>query len=175
MRKKKFLSVLMAGALLLGLVGCGEESAGSTVATAAPTEAAVTAAPTETEAARDNSVTAFVGTTIFEESLDPIKGGMSYGYPFINNALVRVNPDSQYVGDLATDWTVSEDGLTYTFNLRQGVTFSDGSPFTAEDVVFTYETVMANPANNENVDLSCLESVKAEGDNQVIFQLKTAY
>ena len=116
-----------------------------------------------------------MGTSIFEESLDPIKGGMSHGYPFINNALLRVGADSIYVGDLATSWTVSGDGLTYTFTLREGVTFSDGSDFTAEDVVFTYNQVKENPANNEYIDLSRLDSVEATDDHQVVFHLKEAY
>src|SRR5258706_15674232 len=49
-----------------------------------------------------------------------------------------------YVGVLAESWKVSDNGLTGTFKLRQGVTFSDGHPFTADDVVFTYNWVM-NP------------------------------
>src|SRR5690606_3967766 len=43
---------------------------------------------------------------------------------------------------LAESWTVSEDGLEYTFNLRQGVKWHDGEDFTAEDVLFTYEAVL---------------------------------
>jgi peptide/nickel transport system substrate-binding protein len=46
---------------------------------------------------------------------------------------------------LATDWEVSEDGLTYTFHLREGVTWHDGEPFTADDVVFTYTQIIMNP------------------------------
>lgn len=81
-----------------------------------------------------NSITAYVGQTIFQETLDPVKGGMSYGYPFINNALLKVDTKSNYVGDLATDWSVSPDSLRYTFKLRKGVKFTDGTPFTADDV-----------------------------------------
>ncbi|WP_293912902.1 ABC transporter substrate-binding protein [Deinococcus sp.] len=46
---------------------------------------------------------------------------------------------------LAESWTVSADGKTYTFKLRQGVKWSDGEPFTADDVVFTYEQIIENP------------------------------
>ena len=107
--------------------------------------------------------------------MDPVKGFMSYGYPFVNEALIQADTNSEYVADLATDWEVSEDALTYTFNLREGVTFSDGTPFTAEDVVFTYEEVQKNQANNENVDLTKLKSVEADGDYKVVFTLNECY
>ena len=120
-------------------------------------------------------VTAYVGTSIFDSSLDPIKGAMSYGYPFTNNALLKVNSNSEYVGDLATDWSISEDALTYTFKLREGVKFSDGSDFTAEDVVFTYNTVHDHQAHNENVDLTRLQSVVAIDDYTVEMKLFEPY
>lgn len=119
-------------------------------------------------------VVAYVGTNIFEGSLDPVKGAMSYAYPFTNNALLKVNTDSVYVGDLATGWEIA-DALTYRFTLREGVRFSDGSDFTAEDVVFTYETVQKNQANNETVDLTRLESVTAVDDYTVEFKLREPY
>lgn len=166
MNYRKLISAAVAGCLALSLAACGNTE-NKTEAPAEKNDAVVSEAK--------KGVTAFVGTNIFEESLDPIKGGMSHGYPFINNALLRVGPDSHYVGDLATSWTVSGDALTYTFMLREDVTFSDGSPFTAEDVIFTYNQVMENPAINEYVDLSRLESVEATDDYQVVFHLKEAY
>ena len=107
--------------------------------------------------------------------MDPVKGAMPDGYSFTNNALITVDPDSRYTGDLATDWTVSEDALTYTFRLREGVTFHDGSEFTAEDVVFTYNTVKENQGVNENVDLTRMKSVEADGDYSVVFTLDEPY
>ena len=123
----------------------------------------------------DNSIVAYVGTNIFDSSLDPIKGAMSYGYSFTNAALLKVNPTSEYVGDMATDWSVSDDALIYTFTLRKDVKFSDGSDMTADDVVFTYETVKENQAENENVDLTRLASVSAEDDHTVVFTLTEPY
>ena len=123
----------------------------------------------------NNEITAYVGNTIFESSLDPIKGAMSDGYSFINNALIKVNEKSEYVGDIANSWTISEDALTYTFTLRPDIQFTDGSDFTAEDVVFTYETVMKNQGNNENVDLTKLDTVTAIDDYTVAFKLKACY
>ena len=53
--------------------------------------------------------------------------------------LVRINPMTDQVEPwLASSWTISADGLTITFALRSGVTWSDGAPFTADDVVFSF-------------------------------------
>ncbi len=160
MNRKKWRTkgICMALVLLLTigvLAGCGANSADS-----------------EKDSA---GISIYVGGTIFDSSMDPVKGAMSYGYSFINSALTKVSPDSKYVGDLAKDWKVSKDALTYTFHLKEGVKFHDGSDFTAQDVVFTYNTVKKNQGNNENVDLSRLKSVKADGDYTVTFTLKEPY
>lgn len=152
---KRLLALFLSLLIVLGLAACSKSET----------------AKTDDDA---NAITAYVGTNIFG-SLDPIKGAMSYGYDFINNALIKVDPDSNYVADLAKDWSISADALTYTFNLRDDVKFSDGSDFTAEDVVFTYETVKTNQANNEDVDLTKLASVTAKDDYTVEFKLSEPY
>lgn len=62
---------------------------------------------------------------------------------FVANAvfdyLVDIDSKSNPIPRLATEWNISEDGLIYTFTLAEGVTFHDGSPFAAEDVVWTYD------------------------------------
>lgn len=55
------------------------------------------------------------------------------------NGLVKYNGKIEPVGDLAEDWTISKDGLTFTFHLKKNVRWHDGHPFTAEDVLYTYE------------------------------------
>ncbi len=64
--------------------------------------------------------------------------------------LVEVLPDSTIGANLATSWTVSDDGLTYTFALREGVTFHDGAPLTSADVVYTFNRLkeVGSPALN---------------------------
>ena len=61
------------------------------------------------------------------------------------NGLLRVDPNdrsaARVVGDLAESWTISKDGRTYTFKLRRGVKFHDGSTMTAEDVKFTLDRI----------------------------------
>lgn len=63
----------------------------------------------------------------------------SYAASAIYNSLVANDLDGNLVGELAESWEVSEDQLTWTFNLREGVLWHDGAPFTAADVKFSYE------------------------------------
>ncbi len=56
----------------------------------------------------------------------------------IYNSLVKAGPEGKFVGDLAESWKVSDDQLTWTFNLRKGVKWHDGQPFTANDVAFSF-------------------------------------
>src|SRR5436309_2038342 len=60
------------------------------------------------------------------------------------NSLVKKNEKFDYIPDLATDIKRSDDGLTYTFTLHDGVTFQDGRPLTSADVKYTIETVLAS-------------------------------
>ena len=62
----------------------------------------------------------------------------------VYNGLVKYNGDLKLVGDLAESWEISPDGLTITFHLRRGVRWHDGAPFTAQDVLFTYQ-LMVDP------------------------------
>src|SRR5262245_46685225 len=61
--------------------------------------------------------------------------------------LVQVDPVhwDKVIPDLAKSWTISEDGLTYTFSLREGLKFNDGAPLTAEDVVASFTHINSPP------------------------------
>ncbi|MDA1353454.1 MAG: peptide-binding protein [bacterium] len=61
--------------------------------------------------------------------------------------LMKVNQNLDMVPDLASSYFISQDGLTYTFNLRRGVKWHDGEDFTADDVVFTFKTLL-DPSTN---------------------------
>ena len=62
----------------------------------------------------------------------------------IFNGLLKYDKNLNLVGDLAESWQVSPDGLTITFKLRKGVKWQDGKEFTAEDIMFGYQTII-NP------------------------------
>ena len=65
----------------------------------------------------------------------------------VYNTLVTFDPHGypKVIGDLAKSWTVSEDGLTWTFTLHQGVTFHDGSPLTSADVKASWDKSVFPP------------------------------
>ena len=75
------------------------------------------------------------------EDLDPAQMTSSAAgwIGHIYSGLVRLSPQSAVEPDLAESWSISNDGLTYTFTLREGLKFSDGSPITANDVKYSLE------------------------------------
>jgi peptide/nickel transport system substrate-binding protein len=85
-------------------------------------------------------------------NLDPTAGAAAaideVVYANIFEGLTRFAPDGSVVPGLAQSWEISEDGLTYTFNLHEGVTFHDGSAMTAEDVVFSLDRARAEDSTN---------------------------
>lgn len=58
------------------------------------------------------------------------------------NGLVKYDKNLNVVGDLAESWVISDDGLVFTFHLRKGVKWHDGRPFTADDVLYTYQVTV---------------------------------
>lgn len=93
--------------------------------------------------------------------------------PLIQSTLIRTTVDMGFENDLATDYSVSEDGLTWTFTIRDDVKFTDGERLTASDVAFTFNTALAT--ENSEADLSMLEYAKAVDDVTVEFQLSKPY
>lgn len=89
----------------------------------------------------------------------------------IYDYLVDIDPQSNPSARLATGWTISPDGTTYTFTLAEGVTWHDGSPFSAADVVWTFDR-LRNTAGTPTADLYAnISSVSASGDLEVTFTL----
>ena len=87
----------------------------------------------------------------------------NYGYTIrfiLYSRLLRLDANLNPVyGDLAQNWTVSPDGLTYTFTLKNNIKWHDGRPFTADDVAFSLKTAMKSPQVN-GVIKSAINSIK---------------
>lgn len=93
------------------------------------------------------------------------------------NGLVKLGKDFSPAPDLAQNWEASDDGLTWTFELRQDAAWHDGEPFTADDVLFTFNDVILNPevgANNSSTYADVDEVVKVD-DYTVEFQLSRPF
>lgn len=68
-------------------------------------------------------------------------GYESIAFGAVYDTLVHINEKGEYIGGVAETWDVSEDGKVYTFHIREGIQFSDGSDLTADDVVFSLESL----------------------------------
>jgi peptide/nickel transport system substrate-binding protein len=95
------------------------------------------------------------------------------------NTLMRVDPTdktgTKFVGDLAESWTVSQDHRTYTFKVRQGVKFHDGSVMTSKDVKASYDHIIFPPAgvvSSRQSTYASVQSVEAPTPDTIVFRLK---
>ncbi|MBI2161815.1 MAG: ABC transporter substrate-binding protein [Candidatus Rokubacteria bacterium] len=93
------------------------------------------------------------------------------------STLLQVDPYSypKIIGDAATEWKISPDGLTYTFKIRQGIKFHDGSTLTAADVKATYDKIAFPPQGVRSVrkgSYTPIKSIEAPDASTVVFKLK---
>ena len=106
-----------------------------------------------------------------EAGFNPLVGwgcGHQNYNPLVQSCLFKTDKNGDIVPDLATDYSISGDGKTWTVNVRDDVKFSDNSTFDAEDVAFTFNT--AKETESE-LDLTNLESIKAVNETTVEFNL----
>lgn len=156
---KRWLALLLCAAVAVGaLAGCG----GGADAQTAPEQAA---------AQSDTVVVAMGPTSEPEAGFDPAFGwgaGEHVHEPLIQSTLTVTNTDLTIGYDLATGYSVSEDGLTWTVTIREDAYFTDGEQLTAEDVAFTYNTVKASSSVN---DFTMLDYAEATDDATVVFHM----
>lgn len=189
-------ALVAAGLLTLSACSSGSsspEGSSSSSAPAASSEASSPAgsdAPSETAAA---SETEAASSTAPADAAGPVKGGNlnvrlqqdpgSLDSVFSSNAgttyisreifesLVIINANFEPTGVLASSWDVSDDAKTYTFHLRPGVVFSDGSPLTSKDVVASLTDWTKNSGYAEALKNN-LDALEAPDDATVVIKLK---
>lgn len=198
--KKKVLALILTAAMVVGLAACG----GSTSSDAASTTDGTTTEGTTTEASDNQTgdetteATASTGEKILSvqvgpdpETIDPalnsaVDGGNMLLHSF--ECLLAVDENGQLVPGQAESWETSEDGLTWTFHLRDGLKWSDGSDLTANDFVYSWkrvcdpmvaapyaETVLSMVEGYDKAiegDLDALQVV-AQDDNTLVVTLST--
>ena len=126
--------------------------------------------------AEDQSVVVTMPTTSEPESgFDPAYGwgaGEHVHEPLIQSTLVRTTKDLGIENDLATEYSCSDDGLTWTVKIRDDVKFTDGEPLTASDVAFTFNTCRDESSVN---DFTMLKEAVAVDDTTVEFHMNEPY
>ena len=155
-QRRRVISLVCVAALVVSLLlGCGGESA------------------ERSGGSRDGDsvVIALDPGSEPEAGFDPAYGwgaGEHVHEPLIQSTLTVTNTDLTIGYDLATGYSVSEDGLTWQVTIRNDVKFTDGEPLTAADVAFTYNTVKETSSVN---DFTMLDHAEAADDTTVIFHM----
>ena len=107
--------------------------------------------------------------------MDPILVSQNADVWILNNIhalLVRNNPEAtEIVPDLAESWTISEDGLTYTFTLREGLKFSDGTPLKSSDAKFSITRLRDDEASVFGSMFSVIKDIQTPDDRTIVFTL----
>ncbi len=166
--KKRFPALVLGGILALGLLsGCGQKEAASSVSTAA----------SESAAAANGSAQELVFVNYRDiRDLNPhLYAGEMYAQSILYDTLVSITEDG-YEGCLAESWTISEDGKIYTFKIRDGVTFSDGTVCDANAILANFNAIIENKERHTWLEMmNLLVGVSAPDDHTFVIELSEAY
>ena len=149
--KKKVLALILTAAMVVGLAACGGSTSNDAASTTDETTTEASDNQTGDETTDATEATASTGEKILSvqvgpdpETIDPalnsaVDGGNMLLHSF--ECLLAVDENGQLVPGQAESWETSEDGLTWTFHLRDGLKWSDGSDLTANDFVYSWKRV----------------------------------
>jgi peptide/nickel transport system substrate-binding protein len=158
-RNKRVIAVILGLFMCLALpAACGK----STVTQDVPAPGASPSPAGADIAGHIDIIVDATALTLVNPMIPAALGGpSSWAYILVHDRLVtRGGAPGAYNPALATDWH-TEDYQTFTFNLRDDVTFHNGDPFTSEDVVWTYEYAKDNPSAPTNSTWNSMESIRA--------------
>ncbi|MBU3877598.1 ABC transporter substrate-binding protein [Faecalicatena sp. AGMB00832] len=156
--KKRSLAFMVSIAMAATLMGCGGDDSASGGSAEEPKEVTLTIG---SNADQPTSLDRFVNVGYGCDDLDYL----------IFDPLVNSDHQGTYTPGLATEWEVSEDYLTYTFTLRDGVKFTDGSEFTSADVAATFNRIMTDETLTDTGAWGNLESVETPDDQTAVMHL----
>ncbi|MGN0395250.1 MAG: ABC transporter substrate-binding protein [Coprococcus sp.] len=145
-KSKRFIALAVAAVLTLSFAGCGNNSEKKTGDAASPDAGAVS----------DGEKVLNVGVvSLPDEPINPAQTTTTWsdlGAP-IFDALINQDGKGNYSPGLATEWELSDDKLSFTLHLREGVKFHDGSEFNSEDVKFTLDYYASDESNQGDKSL----------------------
>ena len=166
--KKRFPALVLGGILALGLLsGCGQKEAASSVSTAASEPAAAVNG--------SDQELVFVNYRDIRDLNPHLYAGEMYAQSILYDTLVSITEDG-YEGCLAESWTISEDGKIYTFKIRNGVTFSDGTVCDANAILANFNAIIENKDRHTWLEMmNRLVGVSAPDDHTFVIELSEAY
>lgn len=166
--KKRFPALVLGGILALGLLsGCGQKEAASSVSTAASEPAAAVNG--------SGQELVFVNYRDIRDLNPHLYAGEMYAQSILYDTLVSITEDG-YEGCLAESWTISEDGKIYTFKIRDGVTFSDGTVCDANAILANFNAIIENKNRHTWLEMmNLLVGVSAPDDHTFVIELSEAY
>ena len=166
--KKRFPALVLGGILALGLLsGCGQKEAASSVSTAASEPAAAVNG--------SDQELVFVNYRDIRDLNPHLYAGEMYAQSILYDTLVSITEDG-YEGCLAESWTISEDGKIYTFKIRDGVTFSDGTVCDANAILANFNAIIENKDRHTWLEMmNLLVGVSAPDDHTFVIELSEAY
>ena len=175
---KKQASIILAALLAVSLTACSggkTETPATTAAgeTSAATEAASTAGGDNTAVSPDNDFV--IALQADATHLDPHVSGNGVSNTITNSmyeTVVWFDENLELKPLLAKSWTVSDDGLDYTFVLNEGIKFHDGEPFNAESIVANYERAKSDSSLRLASQTAMWDSVTVDSEYQVTIHLK---
>ena len=175
---KKQASIILDALLAVSLTAClgGKTETPATTAageTSAATEAASTAGGDNTAVSPDNDFV--IALQADATHLDPHVSGNGVSNTITNSmyeTLVWFDENLELKPLLAKSWTVSDDGLDYTFVLNEGIKFHDGEPFNAESIVANYERAKSDSSLRLASQTAMWDSVTVDSEYQVTIHLK---
>ena len=160
MKLKKNIANLLSMILLVGtLAGCSNTS----------NEGLDSYSKSGVEQRKENNELVVAVGSEPEAGFDAITGGHGSITKVFFSTLMKRDEELGWENDLATDYKISDDKLTWTVTIRDDVKFTDGETLTAEDVAFTYQTTKES---STEVDLTMIKEVKAIDDTTVEFKLE---
>jgi peptide/nickel transport system substrate-binding protein len=172
-KKRVLFPTLTASIIVALLSGCSNTSSPA----ATTPKASTSSSPTAAEGPSGGKLR--VGIITDFSTMDPAKSTTLIDEELYNNIyddLIMVTPDGKLIPGLATKWTISDDAKTYTFELRQGVKFHDGTDFNAQAVIDNWNWIMdkAN-ASPRSSDLVLVQELSAPTPYTLVVKLKTPF
>lgn len=177
MKKKQLLSGVMALLLSASLCACGGSKTAEGTSEAAGESSEAETSNTLSEGTPVPGGSVVYGMTQDLASLDPhvdTDAGTRDVVFNLYEGLVKPTSDGGFIAAVASDYTISDDAKTYTFTLRDGITFHDGTPVTIEDVKYSIDRY-AEIQGESSAFSSLVDSVEVQDDKTLVVNLKESY